>query len=288
MYNTKHWTSATAFTHLRELDAIVDGEDQEVGKMKQEAALDALATAWNPYLTLWKRWAERAELDKRVSGPFGRGSIMFTTDPIVAAGGTMFLREDAVRLFSWAIPTRQCIAWMVSTCPRIVEIGSGNGYWAAMLSKFRADVVAVDKSPKAGKWYPTEVVSGENYLHANEGCPDRALFLCWPHFLIGTEDQDILAKFLEAKDQKSGEPLKLADAPKETTDIIGRCIDLYRGKWIFYVGEESGGCTYDIEKHLGISDEDERGSEWVRACVLSIPNWVGIYDRFVAYKRRRE
>lgn len=197
------------------------------------------------------------------------------------AGGILFFRDELVKIFSWAVPTPNCLAWMVSTSPRIVEIGSGQGYWAAMLSKFGADVVAVDSAPGSGKWHATEQLTGLEYLQRHDGCPDRALFLCWPHFLVGNEGRLFLRSFQKA----TGEIASDSAEEEDEFDHIGECIDAYRGEWIFYVGEESGGCTYDIENRLDVQKGTAHG--WERVQTLKIPNWKGIHDRFVAYKRNK-
>jgi len=97
--------------------------------------------------------------------------------------GVLFQRQQAVARYSWAVPSEEALSMIIAhSGGRVVEVGSGTGYWANLLDKRGADVVAVD-SGKENKpsWFPATIVfDGSAYLHFYKGCPDRALFLCWP------------------------------------------------------------------------------------------------------------
>ena len=69
----------------------------------------------------------------------------------------------------------------------LVEVGAGTGYWAYLLRRMGADVVAYDQAPPGGgrpnRYHPearpwTEVLEGDATVLANHR--DRALFVCWP------------------------------------------------------------------------------------------------------------
>ncbi len=55
------------------------------------------------------------------------------------------LRDHQVKT-SWAIPTTPLLIYMVENAPakKITDLGAGRGYWAKLLQKQGADIVAVD------------------------------------------------------------------------------------------------------------------------------------------------
>lgn len=239
-----------------------------------ENGLQLVAASGNPYLLIWKRWVERDLIE-------------------IGAG---LVREHAVKVFSWAIPNEECLAFMVKTSKHIVEIGAGNGYWARMLSDRGANIVAVDSSndKDIGSWFPVLHNTGSQYMIDNAGCPDKALFLCWPHFLSGPRQADNMMKSLlrQTIDGRGngGNEGDDEEHEEDEKDDIGETIDRFAGEWIFYVGEESGGCTYDIERRLGFSSDEiqfveSKSKTWERVHSIQIPTWPMIHDQFTAYRR---
>ena len=66
---------------------------------------------------------------------------------------------------------------------KIVEIGSGNGYWAYMLRRHGVDVTAVDnmQSEYRTLWIGDTVIhDGEKYLKSEKGAKDTVLLLVYP------------------------------------------------------------------------------------------------------------
>ena len=224
--------------------------DEEVA-----VALEIIGKRWNPYFVLWSRWAERAEWiapSRFKSCPYPRAP----RSPIILIGGSFQLRQRAIELFSWAIPDPETLKLMINTCPRIVEVGSGSGYWAAMLSKLGADVVAVDRrransddEEGVGKWFENENCLASQFMIDNDGCSDCALFLCCP----GKTDAD-----------------------------IAKCLPLFEGRWIFSVGEGRDGYTLDIEACLNSMPS----IGWNHVLRREIPSWLWTYHYFDVYERR--
>ena len=78
----------------------------------------------------------------------------------------------------------------------IVEIGSGNGYWAYMLRRHGVSVTAVDnmQSEYRTLWIgDTIVVDGEKHLRGDKGAKDDVLLLVYP--IVGS---DFTSKILQA------------------------------------------------------------------------------------------
>ena len=70
----------------------------------------------------------------------------------------------------------------------VVEIGSGNGYWAYMLRRMGVPVQAVDnlQSEYRTLWIgDTRVQDGEMYLKDKKGCKDDVLLLVYP--IVGSD-----------------------------------------------------------------------------------------------------
>ena len=144
--------------------------------------------------------------------------------PLAIPGPTLGeIRHSAVKSYSWAIPSHAALetcVWACGKSGKVLELGSGTGYWASLLSSYGLDVVAVDNGSETHR---DEIFSphfsdaikddAEMYLIQNDGARDRALFLCWPR-----------------------------DA--------SRWVDLYRGKTVIWIGEEDG-CTWEMDRTDG-------------------------------------
>jgi hypothetical protein len=164
-------------------------------------------------------------------------------------------RKELVRKYSWAIPNDEALK-KIANCGPLIEIGAGTGYWASLLRHdFNVDILAFDK-------HPPHYLRRENKFHREtsswieilEGGPEmvakhsgRTLFLCWPPY---------------------------------SNPMAADCLKHYRGKRLVYVGEDDGGCTGDWEFHRIIE------SEFVRVDCVYIPQWFGIHDQMMIYKRK--
>lgn len=162
------------------------------------------------------------------------------------------VRDDLCRRFSWACPNAEALELIAAQGP-IIEIGAGAGYWAHLLrSRYHVNILAYDhKPPSKGK------------SHYHKGCsawtgvvygrpvktkkhPDRALFLCWPP-MYSTMAEDALKH--------------------------------YKGDTVIHVGEQ-GGCTGTPEF------EETLWDEWEEVKTVHIPQWRGIHDYLILYKRK--
>lgn len=158
-------------------------------------------------------------------------------------------RFDLVNRYAWAIPDESACQKIAQYAPRIVEIGAGTGYWARMLSQVGVDVLAYDIQPYKNQW-----CEGHRWFYVRVGGPeiaadhpDRALFLCWPPY-----DHPMAFNALKA----------------------------YQGHTLVYVGEDTYGCTGDQNFH------DELSENWGVVDHIDIPQWFGIHDSIVVYKRK--
>lgn len=163
-------------------------------------------------------------------------------------------RDDNVDKFSWAVPCHTALDMIVKYSsilgdgsPRILEIGSGLGYWASLLQAYGADIIAVDTGEESRgepmfPHFPATVLGcGIEYLKSHDGCPDRALFLCWP---------------------RHGDAI----------------LDAYKGSIVIWIGEDNHGCTW----YLG----DDHEGEWKKQDSFQIPTWPDVWDYMAIYTRR--
>jgi hypothetical protein len=97
------------------------------------------------------------------------------------------VRRQAIREYSWAVPSNSAISACIRACHGrpLLELGSGTGYWARLLSEHGVRVTAVESDLSAGGAFSPHfpaAVQGDalKYLSENEGCPGQVLFLCWP------------------------------------------------------------------------------------------------------------
>lgn len=194
-----------------------------------ESLSDQLEASNNPYFELFQK------LNQRYS----------------ASDARTFGRSSLVRKYSWAIPDEAALRTIIKYAP-LVEIGAGSGYWAALLRKRGADVIAYDaylaESGRNGfifkcdSW--TEVLSGTESVAAYH--PDRTLLLCWP------PDKDPMAH---------------------------RALAKYKGHTLIYIGEESPGCTGDDDFHLLIRND------WKLQEQVELPRWHLLNDSLFVYTR---
>lgn len=164
----------------------------------------------NPCYEKWRKWA---------TGVVYTGFFLeFDT----LCGSLWSVRYAVAREYSWAVPTRDAIDLCItSSNGRVVEVGSGTGYWASLLERHGCDIVAVDDHREGTRltFFPKTVdQTGQDYLTANGGCKDRALMLCWP---------------------------------RSTEEIVGA----FKGDIIIWIGELGDGCTGTIDEEHWMQGE---------------------------------
>ncbi len=260
-------------------------------KVKLEEIVSATTSSsgniYNPLLTgIWLPWANHS-----LQGAANRPASVFHMDRYGSA-----LRRFAVAEVAWAIPTSEALSTILSYGCNIVELGSGKGYWAALLDAAGGNVTAVDDcSWRCDDRYFAGTIEqdGAAYLRDHGGAADSTLFICWG---------------------------KGCDMDK--------ALDEFKGTYLAVVGEDPGdvgGCTWwpagecfedddddddddeDDEDDAPASlnnvmdnDDDDGGDDdgsneqpeeasvqqqWRRICTVNIPKWEGIHDCLAIFQR---
>lgn len=217
---------------------------------------------------LLARW-HRLSIDVTIDNPLlteflGPVTEAEHADPL--AGSELMahrLRRDRLAAeYAWAIPTEPVIHRLAELSP-ICDLGCGTGYWASLLQKAGAEVLAVDAYPPLGgnnSWHRTtaeilrrpvslrhfaDVVLGNAAMF--EVPRSHALMLCWPPY------GDSMASI---------------------------ALTHYRGDRVIYIGESGGGCTGDDAFY------DALDAQWREIAFYEIPQWPGLHDAVYVYERQ--
>jgi hypothetical protein len=164
------------------------------------------------------------------------------------------MREEFVKQFSWAIPSREAVRRIVDFAENdeILEIGAGTGLWSWLISEFGGKITACDIQPihdclyfnnKAKYFYPVKLSNDIISLAKDFKCH----FYCWPSY----------------SDSWSGEYLNTLMPEK-----------------VVYIGEGYGGCTGDDAFHDTLSKQYEMVDEY------RLDQWYGIHDHLSLYKKK--
>jgi len=150
--------------------------------------------------------------------------------------------------YSWAVPNQEAIDYLVSQSP-IIEMGAGTGYWSKLISDSGGEVIAFDESPYDNHWCKNQwyEITKIDSVGILADYPEHTLFLCWPPY---------------------------------NTSFAYDCLKTYKGNQLIFVGEGCGGCTGD-GNFFSLLEE-----EWEEVCSISIPQWFGMHDYLVSYKRK--
>jgi hypothetical protein len=163
-------------------------------------------------------------------------------------------RDLLTKIYAWGVPNDAALEALARHAP-LVEMGAGTGYWASLLKKRGVDILAFDLCPPGnGRITRNKWTAPYEYLALMTGGPnvlplfrDRTLFLCWPPY----------------------------DDPFAET-----CLDHYEGEKFVFVGEEKGNSTATDAFYDRLDKEFEEVEK------VKIPNWIGMRDRLVVYRRR--
>lgn len=155
--------------------------------------------------------------------------------------------QQSIESYSWVIPSHEALSSCVRLAKtgKIIEIGSGSGYWTSLLRGYGADVIAVDPHPASRHFiWDTIRRKGEEYLTDQGGCPDRALFMCWPRGSFGD-------KVLQA----------------------------YNGDTLLWIGEAQDGwqTTWSLK--------ETRFPDWHLIESIILPSWVGMKPILCMYQK---
>jgi len=102
--------------------------------------------------------------------------------------------------FGCAVPTYEALhilSLVITGSDGILDMGSGNGYWAFMLRKLGLKVTAVDSlaSEYRTLWISDTVkADGVKYLKQNKGCSGKVLLMVYP-VVAGTYTKDIIQSY---------------------------------------------------------------------------------------------
>lgn len=166
------------------------------------------------------------------------------------------VRSMFISKYGFAAPNKEALQTIAAASP-ILEVGAGSGYWSYELRKLGADVIATDPAltrygidDKRNFFWPTSYTQVRR-LTATKAIaryPERTLLTVWPDYR-----KDWSAKMLRK----------------------------YRGKHLFYVGEDEGGCTGPEAFHSHLS------KHFTLINTVSIPQFSGIHDRLYHYQRKK-
>jgi len=193
--------------------------------------------AWNPLLELaWKP----AYREWRTGAGFVRPSW----------------REAVEPAFSWPIPTAPALRVIRDLSPgrRVMELGAGTGYWAALLASLGAHVVACDAAPANKTWFPVQPQRAGSFVRTHGA--DHSLLVTYPR------------------------SAQVTFGDRDTADVT-QSIDTYAetrkedGGTIFVVGERPRESTDDVAARLL-----SRGWEIVKA--VALPRWPYKHDILLA------
>ena len=156
-------------------------------------------------------------------------------------------RRELVVKYAWAVPDDEAISILLKHSP-LVEICAGTGYWAKLVLESGGDILPFDISP------PGKIKNEFGHFHQ------------WTS--IGQADETIVSKF-------PSRTLFICWPPM--SDVVESALLNYDGNTVIYVGEPEGGCT-------GWSDE--LNTDWTPSEEYIIPQWDGVHDVLIVYKRK--
>ena len=129
---------------------------------------------------------------------------------------------------------------------KVLELGSGTGYWTLMLRRLGVDVVAVDSGQSSYRttWIDDTIVAdGEKYLRDNKSCADMILLLVYP--IVG-------ANFTSA------------------------VIDAYKGTTIIVAGtQNSNGYTAFMDRTIDDYMSAQKDKGFDKVIQISLPSFAG-------------
>jgi len=178
-------------------------------------------------------------------------------------------RGDYCRRYTWAIPTREDVTWMVGQIAgrAVVEIGAGTGYWAWLLQQSGVHVRAYDKAPPGR-------VGSRNYYHSprsdeHEILDDAGV----QHFPVKQGGVYYAGLWPDAVLYLSWPPYSEA--------MAAEALAAYTGDFLIYCGEGQGGCTADDDFY------DALDSDWdLVSTSEGHAQWWGIHDTLESYRRK--
>ena len=176
----------------------------------------------------------------------------FSADLIEASKRGYFFEQrwELIQEFGFAVPNEECLDIIAKFQP-ILEVGSGNGYWAWELRQRGVEVVATDPTTQLKSRY-NAIREGKRWLTPRRLKAEKAV----EHY------------------------------PHHTLMMVCPCMEPwafqtimnYTGKHLIFVGEDWGGCTATDAFWKAIEN-------WEKSHVVNIPKFPAIHDYFRVYTR---
>lgn len=152
--------------------------------------------------------------------------------------------------FSFSYPAKNVIDEIVQFVGKnkLLEIGSGRGLHSRLLKDKGVNIISTNKHDWKGYFAKVEHL---DYKEALKKYPTNYLLLIWP-------------------------PYEMSEDKKFSDDIL----NLYKGKYLIYIGEDSDGATGSIKFHSLLS------SRW--KIIKEIPinnNFKDALDKLIIYEK---
>lgn len=157
------------------------------------------------------------------------------------------VRRSMVVKYAWAVPDNTAISILLKHSP-LVEICAGTGYWSKLVQESGGNILPFDISP------PGKVKN--EFGHRNQ----------WT--AVEHADETIVSNYPDRT-------LFVCWPPMNNT--VESALLNYKGNTVIYVGEPNGGCT---------GWADKLDTDWELSQRYTIPQWDGIHDVLVVYKRK--
>jgi hypothetical protein len=159
------------------------------------------------------------------------------------------VREDFATQFGFGVPSQDILRAIIRHSTRIVEIGSGTGFWARLLSDAGADIIATNPEIEdkyaftIGTYFKTLSMEATEAVLAH---PDRDVLCIWPCY-----DENWAASAIRA---------------------------MIPGRILFYIGEDYG-CTADEDFRDVLEQDFERIDH------QPMPQFPGLHDELFVYRK---
>jgi hypothetical protein len=186
--------------------------------------------------------------------------------------------------FAFAIPCGAALRAIARHAPHgVVEIGAGNGLWAALL-RSQGDI-RVHASDSSTAPVPFTRVGCSDAADAAARAPSTsALLLCWPalELELGAFSSRVGAAPSDEEDEEATNMMAL------------EALRAFRGRTLIYVGEWRGRSglvsqlswrTAECGQTAGRAFQCEVESEWQLVESVSLPRWPGFSDALYVFRR---
>ncbi|KAK4178873.1 hypothetical protein QBC36DRAFT_323708 [Triangularia setosa] len=150
---------------------------------------------------------------------------------------------------------------------KVLDVGSGNGYWSFMLRQYGLETIAVDNMQSEWRvnWVPdTNLTTGTSYLKSSLPASqhkNHILLLVYP--ITGSDG---------------------------TGSFTRELMDVYKGDVVVVAGTQNGNGYTSFGKGKGTMDEymmgKKQGSEWEKIAQVPLPSFAGRDEGLSVYVRR--